>query len=298
MTFLHPKAVNELLEYACPSIQYRTRLEILHEPVNSLLMQGLQNQILEHKTVQDVLGVQQPDGWLAQDFHGHNSTESGIRFLREMGISSDHPIITRSLKALEIYPDRLHRGIGKVGEILDDLGFGGSQMIRAFLFAKAEVDMQDQIKTALDGFRSVLLADSIDRVTETYQDLLVFKPGILWPSIYHLRLLALTKSWRTPENKQIISDAVERLIALSPIPDIKVRYKSQWIAPASFCMLDFKPDMGAMGDGDWMLWFHRMEMLARMEIVTSVLELCNQVAALENLLNNDQGLFIKKTRPL
>ena len=294
-----PRSIpSELLKHACPSIQYRTRLEILHEPVDSLLMQDLQNQILELKAVQDIICLQEPEGWLSQDFHGYNSTESGLRFLREMGLSCDHPVITRSLKALDTYPGRLYLGIGKVGLILDELGFGGSQMIRAFLFAKANVEdkpfIQDQIEIALDGFRSVLNIEDIKQITEPYLNLLVFKPGISWPGIYHLRLLALTKSWRTPKNKKILCEAVERLIALSPIPDIKVCYKSQWIAPVSFCMLNFVPDMESMNDGDWMMWFRRMELLSRMGIVDTVSELRDQVNTLEHLLNDSQGIFTKK----
>jgi hypothetical protein len=289
--------VEELLDSACPSIQYRLRAEVLGESATSPAMLALQEQIMLDPLVQSVLEWQGPDGWLAWDFHGTKSHETGIRLLCEKGLSKQHPALARALQALEQYPERLERGMGKPGRLLDMLGFGGARMIRAVLFAYAGREdkpfVQEQVQTALAGFRAVLEVDSIRDIVEEYRGRLVFKPGVCWPGIYHLRLLAFTLGWRTAENRSMLVDAVRRLVELSPIPDITLRSKSQWMAPASFCMHDFNPDMESMDAAQWMMWYHRSECLARLGMIQSIPALQRQVERLQALAEAGSGRFSK-----
>jgi hypothetical protein len=290
--------IEELLESACPSIKYRIRAEILGQSPTSQEMLELQDQILQDPTVQQVLRWQQPDGWLARDFHGTKSSETGIRILCEKGLSSQHPALARALQALEDYPERLERGIGKAGRILDELGFGGLMMIRAAVFAYAGMEdklfVQEQVHEALLGFEAVLHVNSVNEVVESYRGRLVFKPGVRWPGIYTLRLLAFTRKWRTRENLELLAKAIQRLVELSPIPDITVRSKSQWIAPASFCMHDFNPELESMEDAGWMMAFHRMECLARLGVIPAIPELKRQVGMMEAMLESGDGWFTRK----
>lgn len=294
---MHTDSTAQLLEGACPSIKYRVRSEILGHSASSHGMAELQAQILSDPAVAEVLGWQQADGWLAWDFHGAKGIEAGIRILCEKGVQRSHPGLARALDALEMHTERLDRGIGKVGRILDEQGFGGSLMIRAAVFAYAGVEekpfVQDQIEKALTGFQAVLVPALLDDLVETYRGKLVFRPGVQWPSIYHLRLLAFTHGWRTAENQKLVAEAVRRLLDLSPIPNIHVRSKSQLVAPASFCMHDFNPAMDQMDDAYWMRWFHRMECLARLGVVPSVPELQGQVDIFANMLDAG-GYFTKK----
>jgi hypothetical protein len=288
---------NQLLEVACSSIQYRTRLEIMgHEP-DSIGMSKLQAEILENPMVKRVFGWQRDDGWLGCSFHGYESIEAGIRILCENGLVCDHPILAEALIALEDRKDRLHLGIGKVGKILDRMGLGGSKMIRAHLFAHAGIEgkdfIQNQREVAMEGFRGVLKVHHIQDILEEYRGKRVFKPGVIWPGIYHLRLLAFTHGWRTPGNQQMIADAIQRLVALSPIPIIHARHKSQLIAPASFCMDDFNPEMEALTDSEWMEWFHRMEMLARLGVMGSNSTLQSQLKTLKDILTVGDGFFTR-----
>jgi hypothetical protein len=288
-------AIAELLDSACPSIKYRIRKELLGQSTDSPAMLELQEQILRDPAVQAVLGWQGSDGWLAWDFHGAKSMETGIRILCEKGLDPQHPAFARALQALEDYPDRLDRGIGKPGRLLDQLGFGGALMIRAALAAQAGTEdkhfVLDQVQEALAGFKAVLEVESIKDIVEEYKDRLVFKPGVRWPGIYHLRLLAFTRSWRTTENRSMLVNAVRRLLRLSPMPDIYVRSKSRWIAPASFGMHDFNPDMESMDAAHWMMWFHRSECLARLGVIQSIPALKQQVAVLETLFGDGSGWF-------
>ena len=125
-------------------------------------------------------------------------------------------------------------------------------MIRATVFAYAGVEekpfVEEQVDAALGGFEAVLDVVSVEELVEEYKGKLVFKPNVQWPSIYHFRLLAFTHTWRTAENRRMVAEVVKRLVELSPFPSISVRSKSQLIAPASFCVHDFDPDMGSMDD--------------------------------------------------
>jgi hypothetical protein len=295
-------ALDELIDRACPSIQYRLRREVLGEPRSASRLRNLQCQILDDAAVQEVFSWQQPDGWLAWNFHGDKSIESGLRLLCEKGVEARHPIIANALHALKSETDRLDRGLGKVGQILDDKGFGGSQTIRAAVFAYAGVEdkafVRKEIDRALTAFKAVLTVHVIDDLVEPYKDQLVYQPDRLWPSLYHLRLLAFARCWRTVENQRLLAESIQRLIDLSPLPNIHVRHQAQLIAPASFCMNDFNPDMTSLNDAHgwdahWMMWFHRMELVSRLGVVRSIPALARQVVALREILAASQGQFTK-----
>ncbi len=290
--------VDRLLTSACPSIQYRIRKEILCQSPSLPEMVGLQNQILRDEAVKEVIHSQARDGWLAWNFHGYSSMESGLRLLCEKGVEVNRPVLAGALLALEKHTDYLERGVGKFGKVFDERGFGGAELIRAHLFAHAGKEknplVQKQIEQALQVFKFVLKIKSLEELYQPYRGKLVFREGVCWPSIYHLRLLAFSQSWRTPENHKLIVRSIRRMVRLSPIPNIYVKYKSQLIAPASFCMDDFAPDMNTLTDTGWMLWFHRMELLARLRVVQEIPELKRRVQVLAKMLDEDQGLFTKK----
>lgn len=290
--------IDHLLNSTCPSIQYRLRREILCQSRFLPEMIKLQDQILQDEAVRAVSSSQRPDGWLAWTFHGYDSMESGLRLLCEKGLEANQPILARALLALEKYTDRLTRGLGKVGSILDDSGFGGSETIRAHLFVQTGKEelprVQTQIEQALHVFRFAAQIKSLENISRTYRGKLVFHEGICWPSIYHLRLLALSQSWRTSENHKMIVRSIRNIVRISPLPDIYVRYKSQLIAPASFCMHDFISDINSLTDSGWMQWFHRMELLARLGVVNPIPELKRQVKALAEIIEEGRGLFTKK----
>ena len=290
--------IEELLESACSSIRYRIRSEILGQSAQATEMIGLQELLLQDPDIQEVLSWQQPDGWLAWDFRGSKSIETDIRILSEKGLSRHYLPLARALQALEDYPDRLDRGIGKPGRLLDELGFGGSQLIRATVCAYAGLEeklfVQEQVTEALAGFKAVLEVGSISEIVQEYRGRLIFKLGLRWPGIYHLRLLACTRKWQTAENQAILVTTVRRLVSLSPLPDIYVRSMYRWLAAASFCMHNFIPDMQTMEDAEWMLWFHRMECLSHLGVIQAVPELKRQVERLAGALAAEEGWFKRK----
>ena len=96
----YSKSIQFLLDHACPSIIYRLRKEILGESKYNHRMVKLQNQILNDPEVKRILSLQKEDGWLGGSFHGKDEPESGIRYLFEKGVESDHPVIQRALEKL------------------------------------------------------------------------------------------------------------------------------------------------------------------------------------------------------
>jgi hypothetical protein len=292
------KIPSQLLEHACPSIRYRMRLEVLDQDRLDGEMLALQSQILEDPAVKEVFSWQAPDGWLAWNFHGYNSMESGIRLLCEKGLDPSHPVLFKALQALKSSSeDHLSRGLGKPGKILDQLGLGGAQMIRAAVLAYAGIEeepgVKEQIELALAGFRSVLEINRVDDLSDEYQGKQIFRQGIKWPSIYHLRLLAWTRGWRTAQNQSDISRCIQKLVELSPIPYLLVRCQSQLIAPAAFCMDTFSPDLAALDGAGWMRWFQRMELLARLGVFHNVPQLARQTKTLTELLESGEGFFTR-----
>jgi hypothetical protein len=177
------------------------------------------------------------------------------------------------------------------------LGMGGAQMVRAAVLSYAgaedEPGVKEQIDLALTGFRSVLSINRLDDLMDEFKGKRVFRQNVKWPSIYHLRLLAWTESWRTPQNQRDLVKCIQKLVELSPIPYLLVRHKSQLVAPAAFCMDDFNPDLGALDEAGWMMWFQRMELLARLGVIQHVPELERQAGSLAKMLDASEGRFTK-----
>jgi hypothetical protein len=295
---VNQEIITNLLENACPSIRCRVRVEILRQSFDDEQVNVLQNKILQDNLVREAISWQGSDDWKSSQFHGSNGIEAGVRILCEKGVRKDRPDIRKALNSLRENPDIIYRGIGKPGRILDELGLGGSQMIKAVVFAYAGAEHEPcvakQVRIALEGLASILTYESIDDITVKYKNDLIFKPAVMWPSIYHLRLLANTKQWRTPDNYRLVSAGIKKLVELSPIPPIKVLKKSQLIAPASFAMQDFTPDMENMDGAMWMLWFHRTELLSRIGIIDSIEELRKQIMRFSAILQQGNGWFVDK----
>ncbi len=290
-----PESVlDRLADHACPSIQHRTRAELLGEPAGD----GLQAEILQDPLVQDILASQTPDGWLWRGFHGYDGMEAALRILAEKAVSPQHAAFARALDALDAQQDRAIGELGNVGTVLDEGGFGGVRTMLACLLARGKRLQHPlvlaEIDKALASFEFVLGVNAIDEIVEPFKDKLVFKPEVRWPGIYHLRLLAYTHTWRSKPRGHMLAQAVSKLAGFSPIPEIHVRWKSQWIAPASFGMQNFIPDLDTLPANRWMPWFQHMELLARLGVLPQVPAYAPQIKALQAILAEGRGWFTKR----
>ena len=288
-----------LSEKACPSIRYRIRSEIFGENLNDRSMQQLQTMILQDQKVLSLIAAQSADGWIGKGFHGYDTLEAGIRLLAEKGVQLEAVPLAKALDAVSAQGARAKRELGRVGQVLDAGGFGGVETMRAYLLAHGGYDEENvlvkgEIGKALAGFEFVLGINALDEISETYRDKLIYKEEVRWPGLYQLRLLAYTHDWRTEQNLEMMRQAIGRLVQLSPFPDIYVRYRSQLMAPTSFGMDKFVSSLDELTDAEWMVWFHRMELLARLGVVSSNSALQQQVDALDKMLEAGDGWLIKK----
>ncbi len=298
---MYQETASKLAQRACPSIAYRIRKEILREDISSPGMMALQEEILREPEIVRLFALQKEDGWLGGLFHGTDEPESAIRYLAEKGVEPSHPAIQRALHAIILRGDAFDKGcMERVGKPLDEKHLGGSKLIKACVFAYACDEKHDFVREAvseaLHVFRYVCSVTRMEDVCEPYKEKLVFRPYVLWPSIYHLRLLAHTHLWRTEANKQMLAMAVKRLAELSPIPEIKVLHKHQVISPASVYMNSFNDDMTALGGREWMMWFHRTELIARLGIAPKLDYAVRQLNVVHKLLAQSSGFFTQKLR--
>jgi hypothetical protein len=63
------------------------------------------------------------------------------------------------------------------------------------------------------------------------------------------------------------------------------------MAPASFAMLDFAAKLETLDNVGWLLWFTRMELLARVGVIPHVASLAEQARTLQELLQSHGGWF-------
>ncbi|HWQ45845.1 MAG TPA: hypothetical protein VN376_03200 [Longilinea sp.] len=270
---------------------------MLDEQADSPAMRKLQAEILQDEVVKKVFSWQEPNGWLGNSFHSDTGAETGIRLLAEKGVERSHPVLVSALQVLEDNPTLAYGGIGLPGRVLDDSRFGGAHLIRACVAAYTGLEdrpfILEQVSNTIEVFKKAVQVQSVEDLYEIYRAKKVFRKGIYWPCIYHLRLLAFTHTWRTAENQSLVGEVLRKLVAFSPIPPILFRYRSQLVAPASFGMENFNPDMNTLGDNLWMVWFHRMEVVARLGVIAPIPELRSQVEALQDMLLAGDGLFTK-----
>jgi hypothetical protein len=281
-------AIDALVGRACPSIAYRLKREVLGQPSSDPDMRRLTDQIAGDDAMGRLAKAQAADGWIGHAFHGDGGHEAGIRLLCEMGVEPDAPVLRRAIEAVDVEPGRLGLGIGQAGTVLDATGHGGTRLIRAVVLAyagqEARPGVADEVAGAVECLRETSGVGAVHDVIEMRNGRLVFRPGRRLPSIYHLRLLAWTHGWRTPESTQVVAEGVRQLIRLSPIPHALVRDRSRLVAPASFCIDDFDADIGALDSGGWMCWLHRTEVLARIGVVGRIPALQRQIEALATRL--------------
>ena len=290
--------IEEMLEYACPSIQLRLRKEILGETVSAEEYAGYQSAIEADPLVQEAWGWAGEVPWWQTTFHGYESIEAAIRIFCEKGLDPQHPYIQSALAALEAGGKALLMGIGKPGIYLDEANLGGSEMIRAYLFTRAgqegHVLVQPQMEKTLAAFKYLNTMESLEQVYIQHKDQFIFQAGAILPSIYHVRLLAYSQSWRNAENMALVREGIRKMVSWSPIPDIYLKVSGQLVAPGSFSLQNFKVDPETLQGYGWMLWLHRMEMLNRLGVLDGIPEMATQKAWLQGELDVNDGWFTRK----
>jgi hypothetical protein len=209
----------------------------------------------------------------------------------EKGVSFKHPALIHAMNALDRDTDRIAKDLGSFAQYFDENRLGGARMIQAWLLSiGGHCDhplVLEQVDVALEGMKSIIDIKTFSDATEFHRNKLIFKPGLKWPGIYHLRILAYTRAWRSAENINMVAEAITKLAQFSPMPYALVRNRSQLIAPAAFAMLDLNPFLPNLDSPGWMMWFHRTELLARMGVAHRIDLISRQITYLQEILTQN-----------
>ncbi|HOO96851.1 MAG TPA: hypothetical protein PKV16_05250 [Caldisericia bacterium] len=298
-----------LIEYGCPSIAFRTRLEILKEDGDSEVLRGLYEEIKADPGVLHVLGLQREDGWIGTRFHTAEShdqftgTEISTRYLFEKGFKPDDAAMTEVRKALyRVFSDDSSRNNtdntpASFTHYDETSGnYGGFRTILASLLVRFLDEDNEYVKTetesALLAFRQVLKYSKLSDIAYPLKGKLYFHEDLAWPCIYHLRLLAHSKGWRTRENLAMIAVSLNKLSEILPLANqIYIRKNKKIYAPAQAFVSDFMPDIDKPLENMDFFWFDRMELYARLGVVRGVPVLSNQLDKMKSTLRKSGGIF-------
>jgi hypothetical protein len=239
---MNTEVIRTLTEDACASIRFRTRKEILGE--NPDIDEYL-DEILTDKRVQYAFSWQKENGFLGNFFHAGwipavkmkyfgTGAEGALRFLSEMAVPDTYPVVQSCLEAL--LKDNWNPDPWKWStEFKPESGLFGADNVRAVVFSYFGIEdydfIQTEIQRTLGYVGEVSSIPSIEEITGIYGNKLYYA-GTPLPDLYNLKLLAYTRNWCNDENIKVIAGAIERLIDLSPLPNIYIKMKSQLIAPA------------------------------------------------------------------
>lgn len=308
-------AIDILLSRASPSIRYRVKRDILQEP-RTQAIDALYTEILREPGVEYAFSLQRQGGYPGEVFHsgfnpngrypGKPGVEGIVKYLLEKGISADDPRMKAGFEALR-QESWLGQSKGIWCAYYPELGLYGPEFIRTALLASAGVADEDELRTAtqeaVDVFERLRNVSSMGELTESMtsggQTFAVFRTGVRFPEWYHLKLLAYSPFWRKGPERAAVVEGIKKLISFSPLPVVRVRLKSRWLAPAAIVLRDLKvnlSDLAAEGwdHPNWAAWFQTFELFARMGIVRDIPELERQAGQLKEILAAGNGFFHAK----
>ncbi|MEA4832728.1 MAG: hypothetical protein VB118_08940 [Oscillospiraceae bacterium] len=214
------KTINFLLENACVSIRYLVNWDMLKTSINDPMMQNMQTEILQQKTVQKYLSKQHSDGWFGDELHGGNGMDSIIGSLLMYGVEADSPYIQKAIKAL-LTPEiaEKHKNYFAGGDALDFDGRGGNRSVTAGILVKAHVPestplLAEEIQIAFNHLSGALEHKSIEDFTKKGAKYRYYKPCVKFPGGNHIYILANTHNWQTAESLQTAKAAMTHCYSL------------------------------------------------------------------------------------
>lgn len=296
------EVINNLINNACPSISMRTKEEILGLSLDTLEKSQYLSNIVESPVIHEILEWQQSDGYFGARLHTPISRskiwphEGCVRYLLEMGLDINFEPLRRALEALlaDNWEKECAQSKSKAAQIF------GEGMIRASLFARAGYEDYDFVRQWIDislqAFRHLALADSLAEIAVPYKDKYIFTEDKFIPVIYHLRILAFTKTWRTDSNYEMVSTAVNKLYEWLPFPSIYIKAKSQLVAPAGNIMHQYNEDLFNIDDSYVYSWLSVYELFARMGMLSTESPFRKHFDNLLSFLAENNNYFLKKLK--
>lgn len=232
------KSIDFLLENAGDVIKYRLHTEILKD-INKTEEENLLEKVMQTSYYKIVESYVKPNGYIGIGMHTGNNKimqlregESAARLLVNYAIPKDRTIIKNYIAAVrneEIMKEEFSFSASAARFYNDrfmGLNSGFSLMtilytMQAMLGYGDDAAVRKYQKTAFRAFADLLKINSISDITQenhrtTKYSYPYIEENTFCPSIYHLAGLAYTNSWRTPENIQIMTEALNHRNAIMP----------------------------------------------------------------------------------
>lgn len=209
------EGIDFLLQNAPVNILYRTKKEILGEPVDTPEMQSLQEKITELPKVKKAFSVQNENGFFGTSLHGiyFLGFDSTVELLKKNGIEPDDPHLQKAKVCLDAWKDYEKDSFYQSGNAMDEHGRGGFRAIWAEQLLELGADeshprIAEQIRLAMEAFSGALLHSSVDDFSKNAifrgQPCRYYIKGAHFPAANHIRILEKTRSWRTEENLSMV----------------------------------------------------------------------------------------------
>ena len=301
------KIIEYLLENANPSIVLRVKKEVLNN-LSRNEEEVLLEKILRDKHVRVAVEAQKENGWIGDSFHGSknmfDNMEVGLRFLAEKGIPAQHKTVADAVNALLNTPkDSMAYGIRRpYAKPDEDYAYTGagvylprsSVLLRAgfenILQSSDKIDLNFDIVFSLRSFLNVLNIGSPDEIIEPRRGKLCFREGVLWPCIYHLRMLAFSQNWRTRDSVNQLNASIAALYEISA-PGFVYTYCYHQLKGPCMPFVFNTPINETVADGAvGGMYFDRLELLARCGALTRVEQLKREYERLIDSLD-EHALF-------
>jgi hypothetical protein len=156
------------------------------------------------------------------------------------------------------------------------------------------INLKHDVDFSLANFANVLNCEKSEDVVETHRKKACFKQGVLWPCMYHLRMLAHSQSWRNEQNRKLLAESVNRLSTFSQSGvDVYTYKRGQFISSCWSFLFRSVTEGSIQGEIVSPSWFDLMELYARCGIINHVPLLENEYKTMLTLVNDNLHLNFK-----
>ena len=204
-----------LLKFAPPNILYRTKKEILKEPIDTFEMLNLQQMIQQLPKVRKAYACQRENGFFGSVLHGayFDGFDSTVELLKKNGVELTELHMVKAREALTHWTGYEKDHFYKAGNAMDEHGRGGFRAVWAEQLVELGADeslpqITEQMEMALTAFRGALEYSNPDdfskKATFRGEPCRYYIKGATFPAANHIRILEKTLSWRTGDNLSMV----------------------------------------------------------------------------------------------
>jgi hypothetical protein len=310
------RIIDFLLNNADSSIILRIKEEIIGT-ISKKEEKELLEKILIQKNVQTIINSQKPDGWFGNSFHGqspklgagmYDNMEVGLRYLVEKGFPPENEYISKAVNSFfykEAFDPVYRVKKPKIPDTDYSYTASGLYLPRSSIIIRAGyedilqkndiIDLKHDIDFSLMTFTNVLNYKNVEDVIETHRKKLCFKKDIIWPCIYHLRILAHSQAWRNKKNISILADSINHLLSFKHSNEMIYTYINRQFVGPCFAFINSQIQiLKIMDKKDISLDI--MELFARCGIIKQITVLKTKYEYLLSLIDDNLVINIDKPK--